>query len=249
MENATKALLIAAAVLMSVMLLTVIFVFKDKISAYFSAKHEVAMTQQMIEFNNKFENYRGQTIRGNELISLLNRIIEYNEYQSDIVGYERIKITIDFKGHQNEIKYNNESGQYTLITGPKVDNKTNDDEIGRIATTSSSLSKDLGITDVKLQKLSAQIANIVDDEVQDSRAKEDYKKYRAQLLTRILGYEVEVDDSRISDIKKATYQYYQFTQFKRAMFKCTEIQHNTQNGRVNEMKFEVVLENDKIKFE
>ena len=33
--------------------------------------------KQLVEFNNKFTNYNGKTIRGNELISIMNRIIDY----------------------------------------------------------------------------------------------------------------------------------------------------------------------------
>lgn len=248
MENATKALLIAAGILLIIMIISAIVIFWDEMAGYFTEKYEATMLEQLVEFNNKFSNYNGKTIRGNELLSIMNRIIDYNNYQSDMLGYERIAITIDLKGHHEELKYRGEDGNNTIIkvNGTRITNTgpNKDEPIKEIAQTSSKLSADLEISDVKLQKLSAQIDSIVDDEVVDSRSKEDYKKYRAQLLTRILGYEVEVNDSRIDDIKKATYQYHQFTQFKRAMFKCTDIKYNEQNGRINEMRFEVILETD-----
>lgn len=249
MENATKALLIAAGILLIIMIISVVMIFWDEMAGYFTEKHEATMLEQLAEFNNKFSNYNGKTIRGNELISIMNRIIDYNNYQSDMVGYERVAIIIDLKGHHEEMKYKGENGANTIIKvndGTSITNTgvKKDELIKNIAETSSTLSATLGISDVKLQKLSAQIANIVDDEAVDYRSREDYKEYRAQLLTRILGDDVEVADSRIANIKKATYQYYQFTQFKRAMFKCTHIGYNEQNGRINEMKFEVVLETD-----
>lgn len=244
MENATKALLIAAGILLIIMIISAMMIFWDEMAGYFTEKHEVTMLEQLVEFNNKFSNYNGKTIRGNELLSIMNRIIDYNNYQADMLGYEPIAITVDLKGHHGEMKYRNETGGNTLIINSSIHNDggTDDSDIKRISETSSRLSSNLGISDVKLQKLSAQIDNIVDDDVGDEPSKEDYKKYRAQLLTRILGYEVE--DSRIDNIKQATYQYYQFTQFKRAMFECKEIKYNEQNGRINEMIFEVVLETD-----
>ena len=246
MENATKALLIAAGILLIIMILSAVMIFWDEMAGYFTEKYETTMLEQLVEFNNKFSNYNGKTIRGNELISIMNRIIDYNNYQSDMIGYDPIAITIDLKNHHSEMKYKNETGGNTLITNSWIhnDSGTDDNTIKKISETSSRLSTTLGISDVKLQKLSAQIANIVDDDKVDWRSQEDYKKYRAQLLTRILGYDVEVNDSRINGIKQATYQYYQFTQFKRAMFKCTNIGYNEQNGRINEMRFEVVLETD-----
>lgn len=247
MENATKALLIAAGILLIIMIISAMVIFWDEMAGYFTEKHEATMLEQLVEFNNKFSNYNGKTIRGNELISIMNRIIDYNSYQSDMLGYEPIEITVDLKGHHGEMKYRNETGGNTLITNSIIHNDggTNDNYIKRISETSSRLSSNLGISDVKLQKLSAQIDSIVDDDVVDARSNEDYKKYRAQLLTRILGYDVEINDSRINKIKEATYQYYQFTQFKRAMFKCKSITYNQDdNGRINGMTFEVVLETD-----
>ena len=90
-----------------------------------------------------------------------------------------------------------------------------------------------GIDDTKLQRLSAEIANIVDDDNADDK----YKETRAKKLKNIFGRKIE--DSEIPKIKEATKKYYQYTQFKRAMFKCTDVKYNQQNGRVNEMDFEI----------
>ena len=248
MENATKALLIAAAILIILMLISTMLIFKDQLAGYFSGRHDSKMVEQLVEFNNRFENYNGQTIRGNELISVMNNIIDYNNYQAGIEGYERVIIKIDLLGYQEELKYKNESGSNTLITGAVIHNQNNDDVIKRISETSGRLTDEATsgidkITDTKLQKMSASISNIVDDdEITNPLLKEDYKEYRKQVLKRILGYEVEEID--IPKIKQATYQYYQYTQFKRAMFKCTGVTYNTTNGRVNGMTFEVVTVTD-----
>lgn len=250
MENATKALLIAAAILIILMLISTMLIFRNQLAGYFSEKHDSKMVEQLVEFNNRFENYNGQTIRGNELISVMNSIIDYNNYQSGIEGYEKVMIEIDFINSQyvQELKYDNETGSNSIFTlsNNKIRNtSTSDSAISKIAGLSSTLvstSGITGITDTKLQKMSAQISNIVDDDIVDSRAREEYINHRAELLKRILGY--EVDDSDISAIKTATYKYYQYTQFKRAMFKCTNVTYNTTNGRVNGMTFEVVTVTD-----
>ena len=109
MENAAKALLIAAAVLIAVMLLSLVFIFKDSMAGYFAERHNATMLEQLVKFNNKFQNYNGKTVRGNELISIMNSIIDYNNYQSGIDGYDRIIIELDFRGHEDDLKYNRES--------------------------------------------------------------------------------------------------------------------------------------------
>lgn len=262
MENATKALLIAAAMLILLMLISTMLIFKNQLAGYFSEKHDSKMVEQLVEFNNKFENYNGQTIRGNELISIMNMIIDYNNYQAGIEGYERVLIEIDFINSQyiQDLKYKNETGSNSIFSfSPdyKIKNtSTSDATISTISGLSSTLvttSGITGLTDTKLQKMSAQIANIVDDDIIDYRAKGEYIEHRAELLKRILGNNFDVD-SKIDTIKTVTYKYYQYTQFKRAMFKCTNVSHDTTNGRVNKMQFEVVLEDDfsgnkKIKFD
>ena len=270
MENLTKALLIAAAVFFSIMLLSLVYVFWNDMSSYFTTKHDEKMLQQLIEFNDKFQNYNGKTIRGNELVSIMNSVVDYNNYQADMEGYERITLKIDFQGHQGELKYGGESGGQILVDDTVIKNDTNDDKIKNIATTSSRLITGIPeLTDTKLQKMSSNIEHIVNDDPNAANREEyvdEYIKYRDQLLTRILGYNVVYDnpitvdgttipyDLFINNIKKATYQYFQFTMFKRAMFKCTNISYNQTNGRVNRMEFKVVLESDgdngqKIKFD
>ena len=241
MENASKALLIGAGMLFALLIITLLVIFYGQVSSYFEEKNKMTEIEQLEKFNAKFENYHDKQIRGSELVSILNMIVDYNNLQADAQGYEPIKVTIDLKGHQNELKYDNESGGKTLITVSNINNNSNDTQIKKIAETSSRLSVELGIADVKLQKLASRISDIV-DEPSDSDEKEEYKKFRKQILERILGY--EVPDSEIGDIKTATYQYYQYMQFKRAMFDCKDVTYNTDNGRVNGMAFDVILEAD-----
>jgi len=268
MENMTKALLIAAAILIIVMLLSAVMIFWDEMAIYFSANNDAKILQQLVEFNNKFANYDQKTIRGNELVSVMNKIVDYNNYQSGIEGFEPIGITIDFIGsYYQELRYGGETGGDVLISSQWVDNDSGSDdtEIKRISETSARLmlmgAEIPGITDTKLQKLSSEISNIVDEPKRadfDTRdqyesASEAYKITRAQKLTRILGYTINPDDN-VEHIKKSTYQYYQYTQFKRAMFECISITYDETNGRVNRMDFEVVLEDNptggkQIKFE
>ncbi len=245
MENATKALLIAGAVLILVMVLSLVVIFWDQVTSYFSAGHDAKMQAQLVEFNNKFQNYAGKTIRGNELVSIMNRIVDYNDYQSDIVGYERIKITINFSGQKDDLRYNTERREEILVEYDTITNNANDDRIEKIATTSSRLveassSSIPKLTDVKLQKMSAGIDTIFDGDIDD-----DHREARAKFLTKVLGYEIAIkDDPRMDEIKNATSQYYQFTMFKRAVFECTDVNYDEANGRVSGMEFKVKTETD-----
>lgn len=244
MENITKALLIAAGVLIAIMLVTLIITFKDQLSAYFTEEHDSKMVEQAVEFNNRFENYNGQDIRGNELISVMNRVIDYNNTSAGVEGYDPVVIRIDFKGYHNDAigGFKNDQADPSIFTSSILSNSSGSDaDIMAVANLSTTLVNNSGIdgiTDTKLQKLSASISTILDD---------SNPEYREKTLKNILGYEV-TDASTLNKIKNATKQYYQYTQFKRAMFHCTGVKYNTENQRVNEITFDIVEENGKVKF-
>lgn len=234
MENVSKALMIAGGMLIAIMVISLIIVLWNQMSGYFAEQHSATIVEQIAEFNAQFENYNGKSIRGSELISMMNKVVDYNHTYSDMENYDRIIIEIELKGHQDDFKYNS-SDTNIISTTSTLSNQAGDTNIENISNLSSKLVSGAisagitGINDTKLQKLSASISVILDDS--DS-------EYRKKTLKNILGYEV-TDVNEIDKIKSTTKQYYQYTQFKRAMFKCTEIEHNTENGRVNKITFEI----------
>jgi len=237
MENASKALLIAAAMIFAVLVITLLVIFYSQISSYFEEKNKMTEIGQLQEFNAKFENYNDKEIRGNELVSIMNRIMDYNNLQADMQQYERIIINIDLNGHATELSYDGTD----LIIDDVISNASNDEKIKALANLSINLASQStipGITELKLQKLSSEIGSIV----LGNRATEEEKKWRIQKLERILGY--SIDNLNINDIVEATKKHYQLTNFKRTVFKCTDVFYDTETGRINGMNFEAVEKDD-----
>ena len=94
MENASKALSMAASILIGILLLALL------IYAYYQfvqiPKQEEANTklEQTAEFNKKYMAYAKNTLKGNKLVSLLNMAIDNNETYEGVDGYQiEIKIT------------------------------------------------------------------------------------------------------------------------------------------------------------
>ena len=78
MENATKALIIAAAILIAIVLISIgVFVLRQGQDAMKSADMSEA---QIMAFNSKFETYSG-TQRGSQVNALLDRVIASNREQ------------------------------------------------------------------------------------------------------------------------------------------------------------------------
>lgn len=279
MENASKALLIAAGIFLAVLIVSLLVVFYNQMSAFYEQEHDATVIEQAQEFNARFENYHRDSIRGSDLISLMNRVIDYNATQSYFEGtdYERIRVTINLGGTQilNQFKYDNEDykNEYltTEITNTKNGDKwQNDKKLVAITNTSVDLCEKLGKlgvrnpTDAQLQQLSSNISNIlVDEEADWARA---YRFKRADVLQDVLGIKVGTStdcDIRIYEatgktrsdpkqiitgVKEITSQYYQYTQFKRAYFDCTEVKYYEETNRVVEMNFNLQVKNGEVVF-
>ena len=260
MENVTKALIMAAGILVFVMLLSLIMIFWRSLSGYYAEQHNTQVIDQDTKFNAQFDNYSGETIRGNELISVINKIVSYNTSIADMEKYDKIILSVDFKGYQSKA---NDNFKYSdsdpsIFQGKMSGNflrntSTSDQNIRDIASIPTDLINQLSnagisnITDTQLQALSADIQNIAID----SNASQSLLITRTQKLQNILGKNKanSLNVSQMNTLIAITKKYYQYTQLKRAMFKCTEVQHNSkENGRVNGMKFEIVEENGKAKF-
>ncbi len=245
MDNINKALLIAGGILFAVLVLTLLIIFYNNMSTYYTEQHNTKMVEQITEFNNKFENYNGQTIRGNELISVMNRVIDYNRTYSDMEGADRVTITINLQGHQKELLYTGTTSSDTLFQRSVISNANgNDSEISKISELSTELANSTGIDDTKLQKMSAEISTICNASTDDYSVKK-----RNEKLQKILGYKSDkiFTTQEINKFQSATMKYYQLTQFKRVMFNCTEVVHNQKDGRINKISFEAVIENNALK--
>lgn len=85
MENATKALLIAAAILIAIVLVSIgVFVLRQGQDAMSAADMSEA---EKLAFNSKFESYGGQQ-RGSQVNALVERVITSNRQQTsgDVEG-------------------------------------------------------------------------------------------------------------------------------------------------------------------
>lgn len=100
MENASKALLMAGALLISMLLIALLLYAWNLFSKYYASQDELASIENVAEFNLQFTAYDRDDVAGYELLSLLNRVIDYNQRYSvegkNEKNFTPIKITINF---------------------------------------------------------------------------------------------------------------------------------------------------------
>lgn len=227
MENVSKALLIAAGILIGLIVLTMLVVMHRQVTSYYTAKEKARTFEQLQEFNAQYTPYDRKNVRGTELISLINKIINFNE-QEDELG---IQITIDFDGSNDPIKVKNAFYYNNNDSNCLVD--INKDYIYTKNSTEPSIKELLENAEKIEEKYGKEIAIELTANM--------YKIFDAEELVRTKYFEslrtnpqsIETD---IDILKKEMSQYYQYGQLKKAFFNCTELTY-TENGRVKSFEF------------
>lgn len=106
MENASKALMMAGTILISLIVISaLIFMFRE-IRGTKTQDASNQKTQEIINFNKSYESYN-KTLYGSELLSLANKMSDYNKglvnkYGDDKDGYEDMKLEVEFKNKENK---------------------------------------------------------------------------------------------------------------------------------------------------
>ena len=218
MENASKALLMAAGVLIALMITGALLLMFNNLSNYQETNTQNTRESQIVEFNKQFETYDRNNVRGNELISLTNRIIDYNERKtSDISDEKYEKMVIEIKGIKPENFLYKQNNSKLIKTSYNQDNIKSEllNEIQKIEKK----------YEIKyISKLVSNISNVVDDNNGENRAKEILNK----------------STINFNEVKEDTKKYYQYTQLKKAYFNCTNRKYNLNTGRIVSMTFEFV---------
>lgn len=112
MENASKALLIAGGILLSIIVLTLFMLMVNSLTDYQQQETQTQKQADIISFNNQFAGYMRDDVSGTDILSLINKVVYYNKTKSTAgtdatdsgasYGSEPITVVIDI---QNRDKF------------------------------------------------------------------------------------------------------------------------------------------------
>lgn len=115
MENASKALIMAGSVLIALIIISCLVLMINNLSTYQGLQTQSEEVAQIEKFNNQYIIYNRDDVRGSDLYSLMNKVIDYNIRQStegkelgqngQYVGYRPMSISIDLKSYQSNLAY------------------------------------------------------------------------------------------------------------------------------------------------
>lgn len=249
MENASKALIMAGSMLIALMILGALLLMFSNLSSYQEVHTQSTREAQVIEFNNQFETYNRTDVRGNDLLSLVNRAINYNRTNSykgtenndrgQEIGYTPIVI--------NFVISDDDYNKY--LTTPDNDHKLITKKPYTIDGTANTFESEVNskITDIEgtygkenLNQIVIAMSKIfIDNNSTDQEKKEAVNTYnklspRSQNVSRF---------TELANKKNDIYKYYEYVQFKRLYFDCKQnngnsgVTYDKNTGRITEMNF------------
>lgn len=237
MENASKALIMAAGVLIALMIIGALILMFNGLSNYQGTDTQTTREAQIVAFNAQFDGYNKQDLRGNELYSVLNRAIDYNERKTkDTEGGEGLDIQFE----EMEINFDiiaaniaDPNGENNLYKKNKYNlNEFRNDILPKIKDIENSYGTGA------LTKLTTNITKIFIDEQNPSedKQKELISLYKSSGTTQ---RDISWNDIKPGGkVREDIYKYYEHVEFKRLHFKCIGIEYNQKTGRIVKMDFE-----------
>lgn len=110
MENASKALIMAGSVLIAMIVISLLVIFFGNLRGLKQTELTSEQVTQATEFNKQYDAYQ-RDIYGSEILSLANKIDDYNKIQAEDKGYQKIVLNVNItKDIDSE---NFKSGTYT----------------------------------------------------------------------------------------------------------------------------------------
>ena len=243
MENASKALIIAGSVLIALMIIGALLLMFSNLSNYQGTETQGTREAQIIEFNNQYETYNRKDVRGSELYSLLNRVIDYNRRQStagtgnkdqgQYISYEPMEIEFIIK---NDIHTQLSIDEIPKLIKEKryVSSDIKNEFEEEIKDTIDEIENKYGSE--SLTNLTTNITRIFPESPTPQQEQEAVERFNNACKNKQIDSWDDIKEG--SQIRNDIYKYYEYVQFKRAYFDCTKAEYNKNTGRIVKMTFE-----------
>ncbi len=215
MENATKALEMAGSVLIGMMIIGMLVFAYTQFSNLKQTEENAKAIEQATDFNQPYEVYNKDGAYGSEILSLANRVSDYNtRTQED--GYTNIDLVIKFKSlpqNMDDSKYNS-SYKFSLeMTGTKLV-----ESYEKLTSDITKKGNETLTSNINGQKVTKKIVQW------EKMSKETLKSYfDSQVPSQVQEYQ-DLCDAQ--------------TDLTRKIFKQPKIAYDKNNGRITKMEIE-----------
>ena len=250
MENASKALIMAGGMLLAILIVSLLIYAWSLFSKYQSSNDSLADVEDTTKFNEQFANYDRKGVQGYELLSLVNKVIDYNYRKSSDSQaknddkYTPITLKISL-GAQNQRKKLTKDETIRVFTGSG--DYVQSDTVNKfegILTNMQQIENRYGSADAA-NKVAKGIDSIFLSDQQLTQNRNLGKSDDDSWADAIKKFNACTTKLKVSDKasllaeKENAYKYYEYMQFKRAKFDSVSsaIKYDNSTGRIYYMEF------------
>lgn len=224
MENASKALIMAGGILIALLVIGALLLMFNQIGDYEKAQTSSVKSTQIADFNKEFSKYTGDNIKGYDMITLVNKALDFNSKEGTIketansVDYSK-KIYINLKNMKAfKNKYGSSDALFT------ENEYKNNGLINVINSFNNNVQNKHNLSVKEISILSANYDNIAYTEAE----KNDPSK---KTIKELIGKDLSITQKEIK-------QYREYSEFKNSTFKSTDMKYD--GAQIVEITFEFV---------
>lgn len=230
MENASKALLMAAGVLIVILIVSVFMFFINQVSDYQKTNEDAIKDSQLSTFNEQFAQYARKDLKGVDIISVVNKVVNFNQKNSgagEIDYTQKITITVTL-GQSFRDRYPIGDSSLELFKSDTYKIITRDNDIYKVISAQKQLEDTYTLKN--LDKLSSNY-----EALRVRYAPENGEdQSNGKTVKEIIGKDLEINDYKI--FLNQILQHREYAEFKTASF--TIVGEPTYvNGQISSMEF------------
>lgn len=235
MENATNALMIAGAILLTIMIMGLATYFYAQFKEFPQIQEEAVQLEQIAKFNQDYESYAKQKMYGVDVVTVINKAINNNKkYANALNGkyvkgannyYIDVQLTLLTSVASYATQYKEAKDSNGLIDTIQLENQEIRGKVnGKGADKTFKL---------RVWLPAKTVINLLDENAD--------QVYMNENLTEILG-DFETVKIKLAGTDKFDEFNYTIvnsglTDFKRKFFECTDIEYNKETSRVSKIVF------------
>lgn len=238
MENASKALMIAGAVLITLLVLGIAMYFFTQFREFPKEQEAAIEREQIAKFNQEYESYNKQKMYGVDVVTILNKAISNNKSYANFINgkylkdennyYIDVQVTLLTPVSSSAVQYKEIPDSNGKVDTIPIENKT---IRGKIEGKGKEETFTLG--EVLPAKTSINLLEETSDQVFMNEDIQALLKDFETVKIKLSGTE-KYDEFNYTLVSSG------FTNFKRKYFECTGIEYNKETSRVSKLIFKEI---------
>lgn len=238
--------------LLAILIISLLVYAWSLFSKYQSSNDELANIEDATRFNEQFTNYDREDVQGYELLSLVNKVIDYNYRKSNDAAaksddkYRPVTVVITLGNEKSQAALS-QDGIIRLFTKLIYTQSDTINTFGKIIQEMTDVETKYGGADcaTRLAKGIDSIFLSTQQLEQNSKLgfseEESWQNAIKKFNSYSSGFTIPANDkTTLNGQKENIYKYYEYLQFKRGIFKSdsSKIQYDSTTGRITNMKFD-----------